>query len=159
MVRRVPGVHPGAIAWNSRVRTIEHFHDPGIGAFEHTHDLFGDGSVRLVELSGHATGQMGALIQTGAETRMLLAADATWTLGSLRRRALPHPLTYSFVDSVAELHESLERLATFAQQYPDIDIVPTHCPEVARRYGFDEVVGRLASVTERAASPVSRGGA
>lgn len=145
--------------WKSRVRTIEHYHDPGIGAFEQSHDLFGDGSVRLVDLSGHATGQMGALVQTGANARMLLAADATWTLGSLRRRALPHPLTYSFVDSVAELRESLERLATFSQQYPDIDIVPTHCPEIARRYGFEEVVGRLAAVAEPAASPVSRGGA
>ena len=121
----------------ARLRPIDQMHDPGIGSFAHSHDLFGDGSVRLVDLSGHATGQIGALLQTGASQRMLLAADATWTLGSLRAGTLPHPLTYAFIDSVAELRESLVKLKQFSEQYPDVVIVPTHCPEIARQFGLD----------------------
>jgi len=127
----------------SRMRTLEHFRDPGIGPFAHTHDLFGDGSVRLVELSGHAFGQIGALVQTGAEQRTLLAADAVWTLGSLAACRPPHPLTYTIIDSARELRETIRRLHEFSRQFPSVEIVPTHCPEIAARHGFDAVVDRL----------------
>jgi hypothetical protein len=99
--------------------------------------------VRLVELSGHAHGQIGALVQAGPTERTFLVADAVWTLGSLENCRSPHPLTYAFIDSVREQREALERLHGFSRQYPDIEIVPTHCPQIAERYGFDTVVARL----------------
>jgi len=123
-----------------RYRPIEHFHDPGIGPFEHCHDLFGDGSVRLVPLPGHARGQIGALVRTGPKSQTLLAADATWTLGSLSAKRMPHWLTYSFIDSVADLQETLDRLHVFSNAFPEIEIVPTHCPQIAERYAFDTIV-------------------
>ncbi len=126
--------------FEERFRPIEHFHDPGIGPFEHCHDLFGDGSVRLIPIPGHARGQIGALVQTGPGKRVFLAADATWTSGSLRSNRMPHWLTYSFIDSIRDLRQSLDRLHTFSKQYPSIEIIPTHCPEVAARYGFDNIV-------------------
>ncbi len=39
-----------------------------------SHDLFGDGSLILVDLEGHAKGQIGALVPN----QLLLAADACW---------------------------------------------------------------------------------
>ena len=124
----------------ARVRPIEHFHDPGIEPFEHCHDLFGDRSVRLIEFPGHARGQIGALVQTSPTKQMLFAADATWTVGSLRAKQLPHWLTFGFVDSIADMRQTLDRLHAFSMRYPSIEIVPTHCPEVAMRYAFDAVV-------------------
>ncbi|WP_254509239.1 NAD-dependent epimerase/dehydratase family protein [Anatilimnocola floriformis] len=123
-----------------RLHTIESFHDPGFGPFSQTHDLFGDGSVRLIQLPGHARGQIGAIVQQGPAKRTLLAADAIWTLGSLRANALPHWKTFSFVDSVADMRTSLNQLHELSQQHPAIEIVPTHCPEIADRYSFGSIV-------------------
>lgn len=134
----------------ARVRPIEHFHDPGIEPFEHCHDLFGDRSVRLIEIPGHARGQIGALVQASPTKQMLLAADATWTLGSLRARRLPHWLTFGFVDSLVDMRQTLDQLHEFSMRYPSIEIVPTHCPEVASRYAFDAVVtARLAGKCDK----------
>jgi 2-alkyl-3-oxoalkanoate reductase len=125
-----------------QIRTIDQFHDPGMGPFSRSHDLFGDGSVRLFDLPGHALGQIGALIQTSPERRVFLAADATWTLGALRRGVLPHPMTYSFIDSVADLRNTLNQLQAFQRLYPNIEIVPTHCPGVAMKYSFNAIVAQ-----------------
>jgi nucleoside-diphosphate-sugar epimerase/glyoxylase-like metal-dependent hydrolase (beta-lactamase superfamily II) len=124
----------------ARLHTIEHFHDPGFGTFARTHDLFGDGSVRLIQLPGHARGQIGAIVQHGTTKQLLLAADATWTLGSLRANALPHWKTFSFVDSVADMRASLNQLHELSKRHPALEIVPTHCPELAERYSFDSIV-------------------
>jgi len=122
--------------FSDRICPLEHFHDPGMGPFRRTHDLFGDGSVRLFDLSGHALGQIGALVQTGPNERKFLTADASFTSASLRRGTPPHPLTYLFVDSRRELKQTLGRLRDFHQRYPDVELIPTHCPEVAERYGL-----------------------
>ena len=132
--------------FEARFRPIDHFHDPGIGPFEHCHDLFGDGSVRIIPIPGHACGQIGALVQTGPGKRVFLAADATWTLGSLRANRLPHWLTYSFIDSIPDLKMSLDQLHVFSELYPSIEIIPTHCPEVARRYEFGRIVKERMSL-------------
>lgn len=42
-----------------------------------SHDLFSDGSIRLVHLPGHAPGQVGVLFAYGAQ-RILYVADAFW---------------------------------------------------------------------------------
>jgi glyoxylase-like metal-dependent hydrolase (beta-lactamase superfamily II) len=120
-----------------RLCLLEHFHDPGMGPLARAHDLFGDGSVRLFDLPGHASGQIGALVQTGLAERKLLAADAGYTSESLRRAVPPHPLSYLFIDSRRDLLQTLQRLREFHQQYPDVELVPTHCPEVAQRYALD----------------------
>jgi glyoxylase-like metal-dependent hydrolase (beta-lactamase superfamily II) len=83
-------------------------------------------------LPGHARGQVGLLAHT-AERRILFAADGAWHSRSIRERRLPHPLTYLFVDDRRALRQTLGRLHTFARQYPDITIVPTHCPEAYAR--------------------------
>jgi nucleoside-diphosphate-sugar epimerase/glyoxylase-like metal-dependent hydrolase (beta-lactamase superfamily II) len=145
----LPSLFPKDI--HHRLKTIEHFHDPGIGPFERSHDLFADGSVRLIELSGHACGQIGALIQTSNGHRVFLVADSVWTLGSLRANTMPHPLTYGFVYSIAEAKDSLARLHAFSKEFPDVEIIPTHCPEIAQRYQFDRIVAE--HVAEERAKP------
>jgi glyoxylase-like metal-dependent hydrolase (beta-lactamase superfamily II) len=48
---------------------------PPVLTFERSHDLFGDGSVLLVDLAGHTPGSVGILINT-ASGRVLLAGHA-----------------------------------------------------------------------------------
>lgn len=99
-----------------------------------THDLFGDGSIRLVALPGHARGQIGALLQTAAGP-VLLAADGAWTSRSIREGRPPSPLTNLLVDDVPALKATLRGLGTFARANPAVRIVPTHCPEVYAALG------------------------
>jgi len=137
-VRRafLPGLLPADI--EDRLCLIDQFHDPGLGPFERCHDLFRDGSVRLFDLSGHATGQLGVLLQTAATERKFLVADSVWT----RRTVTDNlPLTLPFrliADDAAKAKQTRQKLVDFHQQYPDIEIIPTHCPDVAREYNFND---------------------
>ncbi|MEV6770768.1 MBL fold metallo-hydrolase [Nocardia sp. NPDC051030] len=51
---------------------------PPVATFERSHDLFGDGSVLLVDLAGHTPGSIGVLLAVEDGTRVLLAGDAVW---------------------------------------------------------------------------------
>lgn len=50
---------------------------PPVLAFARSHDLFGDGAVVLVDLSGHTPGSIGLLLRTDRGP-VLLAGDAIW---------------------------------------------------------------------------------
>ena len=50
---------------------------PPISTFTASHDLFGDGSVVIVDLAGHTPGQVGVLLHTN-EGRVLIGGDAAW---------------------------------------------------------------------------------
>jgi glyoxylase-like metal-dependent hydrolase (beta-lactamase superfamily II) len=55
----IPSLLPADLA--GRASLIEEFRDPPLPALGPTHDLFGDGALRLVRLPGHARGQVGLL--------------------------------------------------------------------------------------------------
>lgn len=126
-----------------RLCLIEHFHHPGFGPFERGHDLFADGSVRFFDLSGHAPGQIGLLIQRGPDDRVMLVADSVWTSRSFRENLKPTLPYRMLADSADEAIASQQRVHELHRQYPDIEIIPTHCPEVADRYGFDAFVKNM----------------
>ena len=101
---------------------------PGLGG---THDLLGDGSVLLVELPGHARGQVGALVRT-ASGDVLLCADGAWTTRAWRERRPPHWITRVMQDDMPALLATLDALRAFADAHPSCTILPTHCPETLR---------------------------
>ena len=94
-----------------------------------TYDLFGDGSLLLVALPGHARGQLGALL-TSSEGPLLLAADGAWTSRAIRELRPPTRLTNLMADDPGAVEKTLARLRAFAESHPDVRILPTHCPEV-----------------------------
>ncbi|MBC7842121.1 MAG: MBL fold metallo-hydrolase [Gemmatimonadaceae bacterium] len=98
---------------------------PYLGA---THDLFGDGSVQLVGLPGHARGQLGALVRTDRGP-VLLCADGAWTSQAYREQRAPHPITALMQDDMGALSATLRALQSFATTRPEVTILPTHCPE------------------------------
>ncbi|MEV6277105.1 MBL fold metallo-hydrolase [Nocardia sp. NPDC051832] len=64
-----------------RERTFDLFEldGPPVLTFARSKDLFDDGSVVLVDLSGHTPGSIGVLLAVDDGTRVLLAGDAIWS--------------------------------------------------------------------------------
>ncbi|MFL5800157.1 MAG: MBL fold metallo-hydrolase [Roseiflexaceae bacterium] len=126
----IPNLLPSDLA--SRATFIREFPDAPLPLLGPTYDLFNDASLQLVLLPGHGRGQLGLLAHT-AERRILFAADGAWLSQSIRERRTPHPLTYLFIDDRRAMRQTLDRLHAFAEYYPDITIIPTHCPEAYAR--------------------------
>lgn len=121
----IPNLLPANLA--QRATLIDQFTDPPLPDLGPTYDVFNDGSLRLVSLPGHARGQVGMLAQT-SQRRILFAADGAWMTRAIHELRLPHPLTYVFIDDRRALRQTLQGLHAFAQQHPEITLVPTHCP-------------------------------
>jgi glyoxylase-like metal-dependent hydrolase (beta-lactamase superfamily II) len=111
-----------------RARLLSHFTDQALPALGATHDLFGDQSLLLVPLPGHARGQMGLLANT-ERGPILFAADGCWLRKSIEERRPPSRLTSLFVDNARSVGRTIDHLADFAQTHKDILIIPSHCPE------------------------------
>ena len=114
--------------FSKRATLINTFTGPALPALGSTHDLFGDESLLLVPLPGHAHGQMGLLVQT-EQGRLFLAADACWLTRSIRENRAPHLLTYFFIDNARDLRHTIQQLHEFSLTCPDIMLLPSHCPE------------------------------
>lgn len=113
--------------FSKRAILIDTFASPTLPILGPTHDLFGDESLLLVPLPGHAHGQLGLLVQT-ERGRVFLAADACWLTRSILENRPPHPLTYFFIDSASALRHTLQQLHEFALACPDVTLIPSHCP-------------------------------
>jgi nucleoside-diphosphate-sugar epimerase/glyoxylase-like metal-dependent hydrolase (beta-lactamase superfamily II) len=97
--------------------------------FPRTLDLFGDGSILLLPLQGHAAGQIGALVRTSRSSRTLLAADGCWSSESYRARQMPPVLVAPILDNWSAARGTLRRLHAVWRTEPAVTIVPCHCPE------------------------------
>jgi glyoxylase-like metal-dependent hydrolase (beta-lactamase superfamily II) len=122
----IPELLPDDFA--ARLELLPAFSGAEIAPFGASYDYFGDGSLRLLALPGHARGQMGALLQT-AHGPLLLAADGCWLSRSYREQGRPHPITRLACDDWQAVGESIGRLHQFAAANPGVRILPTHCPE------------------------------
>lgn len=91
-------------------------------------DLFNDGSLVLVPLPGHATGQMGALVESN-HGPLLLAADAVWSHRAYQEGVYPHWLAHLILQNFDSkvYHDTIEKISSFHKSHPDIKIVPCHC--------------------------------
>ena len=101
---------------------------PPILTFERSHDLFGDGSVVLVDLAGHTPGSVGVLLAT-ADGPVLLAGDAVWhglQIENVRQRS-GFPGCLADVDR-EETWRTLHRLHALPAS---VNVVPAHDHERA----------------------------
>ena len=99
-------------------------------AFPRALDLFGDASILLVPLPGHAAGQIGALVRSGTSTGTLLAADGSWTTNAYRERRMPSRLVTPLMEDWPQARRTLRLLHAVWRTKPNVTIVPTHCPEL-----------------------------
>jgi glyoxylase-like metal-dependent hydrolase (beta-lactamase superfamily II) len=103
---------------------------PPVLTFTRSHDLFGDGSVVLVDLTGHTPGSVGVLLHTLAG-HVLLAGDAAWhtyQVDDVRQKS-SYPGGLADEDR-AEAFRTLHRLHAVKDR---VTVVPTHDPDAAKR--------------------------
>jgi len=97
-------------------------------------DLFNDGSIHVMDLPGHAPGQIGIRFADTMRRSVLLAADACWTSAAFRENRMPHPVT-RLLNDWKPYRTTLRRLHHLHREEPDLLILPTHCPETAHYLG------------------------
>ena len=100
--------------------------------FKTGRDLFGDGSIHLLALPGHATGQIGASFTDGAGIPRLLIADASWSVPALAADDPPPWLTLRLLGSPAQYRETWARLRALHRDRPGIRLHACHCSHSAR---------------------------
>ena len=103
---------------------------PAILTFPQSHDLFGDGSVVLIDLSGHSPGSVGVLLHV-ADGWVLLAGDAAWhqyQIDDIRQKS-SFPGGLADVDR-DETFRTLHRLHAIKDK---VTIVATHDHDAAQR--------------------------
>jgi glyoxylase-like metal-dependent hydrolase (beta-lactamase superfamily II) len=103
---------------------------PPVLTFTRSHDLFGDGSVVLVDLAGHTPGSVGVLLHTSSGY-VLLAGDAAWHTYQVKdirqKSSYPGGLADENRD---EAFRTLHRLHAVKDR---VTVIPTHDPDAARR--------------------------
>jgi N-acyl homoserine lactone hydrolase len=103
-------------------RTVD-FHGPGAqphGPFAHALDLFGDGSLTLLDTPGHSAGHLSVLARL-REREALIAGDAIYTLATLREGKRPWRS-----QNGKAFERSLEALQAYDRAHPDALIIPGH---------------------------------
>ena len=126
----LPALLPADFA--ARVTLLDRFTGPPLPELGPTHDYFGDGSLLLVRLPGHARGQMGMLANT-TRGQLFFVADSCWLARSVQTRRPPARITHFIADDPAQVQRTIDGLHAFAEARSDVLIVPSHCPETFRR--------------------------
>jgi len=103
----------------------EDFDRPGIDwrPIAGEHDLFGDGTIRLIETPGHSAGHMSILLSLDRTGSVLLTADAADNRAQWQGRMEPRGLA-----SREDAMHSIERLRQLAAQH-DAMVVHGHDPK------------------------------
>jgi len=97
----------------------------GLNAF----DLFNDGTIYIVNLPGHAAGQVGMLIRL-TNAFIFLLADACWLIDGLRDKINQHWIANIISDNHKEYKDTLKKLRLcFDHCSNNITYVPSHCSE------------------------------
>lgn len=99
------------------------------GPFKRTIDLFGDGSLVLVDLPGHTAGQMGLIVRQDKGPTVFFIGDSGWVSGNHILNKTPSQVIRLFVNSYKNFKQSLSAIHAFHGANPDVIIVPTHCPD------------------------------
>ena len=107
--------------------------------FHTGHDLFGDQSVVLLEMPGHAAGHLGAVVRDESGKVYLLIGDACWLEASYRRNVPPpNTLARLFFDDRQQYLQTLLRIHRFSKAHPEVIVVPSHCPHTLARISQDQ---------------------
>ncbi|MFE7722526.1 MBL fold metallo-hydrolase [Nocardia rhizosphaerihabitans] len=107
-----------------RVFDLYDLDGPPVLTFARSHDLFGDGSVLLVDLAGHTPGSVGVLLAVDDGSRVLLAGDAVWSTLQVELLREKAPMPGELFDDDRDLaFETVHRLHALPE---DIELIPGH---------------------------------
>jgi glyoxylase-like metal-dependent hydrolase (beta-lactamase superfamily II) len=92
------------------------------------YDLFGDGSLLLVALPGHAAGHYGLLFEDDRGP-VFLIADASWSSQAIRDFMPPPALVTGWLGDTRAYRDTLAKLQALGEEVPQVRMVPSHCRE------------------------------
>ena len=113
---------------------------PGFEPFEEVADVFGDGSLYALKVPGHAPGLLALIVRSGPDADLtgdgaltgdgsgltLLASDAAWSVGALRRGGEVHPLARLAFWNAAQERESRSKLRRWLAAHPKARVIVSH---------------------------------
>jgi N-acyl homoserine lactone hydrolase len=105
-----------------RYLTIDFTAPPSVasGSFERTIDVFGDGTLTLASTPGHTAGHLSPIARLdGGEA--LLAADAAYTMGTIRGEERPW-----LIHDRKAFERSLRQIQAYDREHPDAIVIPGH---------------------------------
>lgn len=120
------GLLPGDL--EERLQIVEDFPDAGVGPFQETLDLFGDQSIRLVPLPGHAAGQIGALVGGDTPQPFFLVGDACWLRREFEKRGPTNVVQAMLCHNKVHYEQTLDKLHQVWKNYPHWVLIPAHDP-------------------------------
>ncbi|MED1371979.1 MBL fold metallo-hydrolase, partial [Bacillus paranthracis] len=97
------------------------------GKFEEGYDVFDDGSLFAVDLTGHATGQFGIFVHLQSNKIVFLCADAVWLSKTYQNLVFPSKIANLLTSDPKSYRKNIEKLHHLSQTSSEIEIVPTHC--------------------------------
>jgi glyoxylase-like metal-dependent hydrolase (beta-lactamase superfamily II) len=92
------------------------------------YDLFGDGSLLLIALPGHAAGHYGVLFEDDRGP-VFLIADASWSSQAIRDFMPPPALVTGWLGDTRAYRDTLAKLQALGEEAPQVRMVPSHCRE------------------------------
>ena len=105
--------------------------------FEHSFDMFGDGSVVLVPMFGHTPGSIGMFVTASSGQRYFFVGDVVWNAGALKEGRPKFWAARAFVDhEAAQTLAMVEHIRDVMKRNPGIVIVPAHDGGVQDALGY-----------------------
>jgi glyoxylase-like metal-dependent hydrolase (beta-lactamase superfamily II) len=129
----------GAPEWDAataRGARLRGYMRPGIGDPQTVygdHDLYGDGSIRLLATPGHTAGHQSVLVTSGEGPRVLITGDAVYSEDALITRTIDG---VGVAPDIARA--SIDRLQEICREAPTV-VAPTHDPRAAQRVAAGQV--------------------
>lgn len=97
--------------------------------FKRSLDLYGDGSIVLVDLSGHSAAQVGIFLTLSSGAQYFFVGDTTWTTKGIEDNSPRSSLIKWLVHlnwSDDKNEEQIARLHQLQKQHKDLTLVPAH---------------------------------
>ena len=145
-MRLLPGHLPDDLS--ARLWLLPDADGPAVGPFGASLDLFGDGSLCIIELPGHAEGQIGLLVRRRKGSP---CCSPPMHAGRAQPCRVPSPAAEShelIAHDRAAQRDTYGKLQRLLRAQPELLLVPSHCPDAAR-----ELLGEGPSTSSRRGAP------
>jgi N-acyl homoserine lactone hydrolase len=104
--------------------------DPDEG-FPHVYDFFQDGSLKLLDTSGHTAGHLSLLITLPSGTKMLAVGDAAYTVENYRQLKRPGWRIRAFIKQDPPKQRAVyKRLRAYEDAHPETLMFVGHDPDL-----------------------------
>lgn len=103
------------------------FNNENYAGFDKSLDLYGDGTVVFVSLSGHTPGSIGMFVNAADGVRRFFVGDAVWNLESVKKLKRKFWFSSNIVDNNKnETDKIIAKLHALLQKNPELKIIPAH---------------------------------